>query len=478
MEVAIADVSQCAKDLTIEVPADEVKAQFEKVYELYSKNVKVPGFRPGRVPRSVIKQRFQKEVRDEVAGEMIPHALGHALKDHQLRAVAEPSLLELNLSEGEPLKFKARIEILADFELTRYKGLKGTRRVVQVPDEEVEKIIQSWRENHSEMVTIEDRPSELGDTVSVDIVGKYVAPAEEEEDLKTEGLDVELGAEGVQQEFTENLTGVRAGEVREFRVVYPEDFTSQGLAGKTLDFTATVVAVRRKELPEVDDDFAQMVGQGETVDEMRAQIRQRLETEARNRADSDLRNKLVDELLALHAFDVPESLVTEQTYKMANDFAYNLARMGVPRHTIKAWDWESHLENSRDRAARDLRATLLIARIGEAENLSITDEEIDAEIGRIAEQAQATVEEVKASLTKDDALSSIRSRLLYDKTLAFIISSSEIAEETITAAQAREEQEQAERERMERLEAERAARATAENALAENAGESQAAQQS
>lgn len=477
MEVAIADVSQCAKDLTIEVPADEVKAEFEKVYDLYSKNVKVPGFRPGRVPRSVIKQRFNKEIKDEVAGEIIPHALSHALQDHKLRAVAEPSLLELSVVEGEPLKFTARIEILAEFELARYKGIKATRRIVKVSEEDVEKTIERWRESHSEVVPVEDRPSQIGDIVSINIVGKYVEPAEAE-DLKTEGLDVELGTEGVQQEFTDNLLGVNAGDVREFRVAYPADFSSEGLAGKTLDFTANVIAVRKKELPELDDEFAKLLGRGETLEEMREQVREGLGNEALNRADTALRNDLISQLLDLHAFEVPESLVTEQTYKMANDFANSLARMGLPRQTIKNWDWASHLQESRERAARDLRASLLISKIGSAENLAVTEEEVEGEIARIAEQAGAPIDEVKASLTKEDALSSIQSRLLYDKTIAFIIDSSEITDEEITAAQAQAEQEQAERERAEKAQAEQAAREAAEKEQAEAPVETQAAQQS
>ncbi|MDX2033260.1 MAG: trigger factor [Blastocatellia bacterium] len=477
MEVAIADVSQCAKDLTIEVAADEVKAEFEKVYDLYSRNVKVPGFRPGRVPRSVIKQRFNKEIKDEVAGEIVPHALSHALQDHKLRAIAEPSLLDLSVVEGEPLKFTARIEILAEFDLGAYKGLKATRRTVKVAEEEVEQTIARLQESHSEVVPVEGRPSEPGDIVSINIVGKYVDPAEDE-DLKTDGLDVELGAEGVQQEFTDNLTGVSAGDVRTFRVVYPADFTSEGLAGKTLDFTADVIAVRKKELPELDDEFARQLGYGETMDEMRAQIRDDLQNEARNRADAALRNALVTQLLDLHAFDVPESLVTEQTYKMANDFANSLARMGLPRNAIKNWDWDSHLKESRGRAVNDLRASLIISKIGSTENLTVTDEELESELVKIAVQANVSIDEVKASLTKEDALSSIQNRLLYEKTVAFIIDSSEITDEEITAEQAQAEKEQAERERAEKAQAELAARETAEQESTESSAETQAAQQS
>ena len=219
LEVVVTDVSQCKRDLTVEIAAEEVKAQFDKAYDAYSRHVKVPGFRPGRVPRGVIKQRFSKEVKEEVVGQLLPHALEHAIVDNKLRMVGEPHINELSVTEGEPLKFKASIEVIPEVELKEYKGLKITKRVQRVTDEDVERMIERWRENAAELVPVEDRPSQNGDFVTVNLVGKYVqaegqtAPAHEQEDLKAEDVVIELGGVGVQPEFNENLHGVKADDV-------------------------------------------------------------------------------------------------------------------------------------------------------------------------------------------------------------------------------------------------------------------------
>ncbi|MDQ3013458.1 MAG: trigger factor, partial [Acidobacteriota bacterium] len=242
LDVVVTDVSQVKKDLAVEVAAEEVKAEYEKAYDAYVRHAKVPGFRPGRVPRGVIKQRFSKEVKDEVIGQLLPHALEHAITDKKLRFVGEPHIEDISVNEGGPLKFKASIEVLPEIELKEYKGLKATKQVERVTGEDVERVIEKWRENAAELVPVEDRPSQDGDFVSVNLVGKYVDPQgpHEQENLIADNVEIEINGPGTQPEFSDNLRGVKADDVREFRVVYPEDFGSKGLAGKSLDFTATV----------------------------------------------------------------------------------------------------------------------------------------------------------------------------------------------------------------------------------------------
>jgi trigger factor len=431
LEVAVTDVSQSKKDLSIEVPADQVKAEFDKAYDAYARYAKVPGFRPGRVPLSVVKQRFSKDVKDEVIGRLLPHALQHAIVDHKLRVVGEPSIIDFSVNEGEPLKFKVSVEIVPEFELQEYKGLKATKRVVRVTDEDVENVIGRWRERAAEFVPVEDRPSQNGDFVSVNLVGKYVEP-KEEGDLKADDVQIELGAEGVQPEFGENLIGVVAGDVREFRVSYPEDFGSKGLSGKTLDFIVTVMAVRQKELPELNDDFAQEFGEYESIQQMREQVRQDLEKEADRVANAKLREDLLGQILNSYDFEVPASLVDKQAADRTRELAYYLMRSGMPPQSVKEINWEERLNEARPQAVRDVRAALLVGRISDAEGLEISKEEIDAEIGRIAASTGEPVELLKDRLTKDEALSSIENRLRYQKALDLVVDNAEITVEELT----------------------------------------------
>ena len=395
--------------------------------------MKVPGFRPGRVPRDVVKQRFSKEIKDEVVGQLLPHALQHAVADHKLRVVGEPHLKEMEISEGAPFKIKISVEVLPEIELKEYKGLKATKRVAQVKDEDVDKTINTWRDNFAEFVPIEDRPSKDGDFVSVNLVGKYLDPQEEheKEDLKADGVEIELGAESTQPEFTENLRGVKPNDVREFRVIYPEDFSSKGLAGKTIDFTATILSVREKELPELNDEFAKRVGDYETVQEMRDKVREGLAKNAGVEADNRLREDVLTQLLETHEFDVPAVLVNEGTESRLRDFSNMLARMGMPAEVARNINWQERISEARADAKRDVRAALLVSKIADAEGVSVSSDEVDAEIELMAQSMGQTAEQVKARLTREDAVSSIESRLRYRKALDVILSSAEVTIEDI-----------------------------------------------
>jgi len=425
MQVAVADLSQCRKGLTVEVPVDEVNAAFEKTYGVYARHVKAPGFRPGRVPRAIIKQRFAKEARDEVIKSLVPEALQLAVTEHMLRVVGDPHIDDLSINEGEPMTFKATLEVLPEFDLKEYKGLKLTKRVAPVTDHEVEHTLDHLRQSAAEFVPVEDRPSRDGDFVSVNLVGKYVEPLEEE-DLKSDDAQVEVGADNVQPEFSENLRGAMAGDVREFRVKYPEDFSTEGLAGKTLDFTATVVAVREKEAPELDDEFARDLGDYESLQQLRDRIRENLTASAEARAEADLREEVVKRILEDYDFEVPSALVEAQAADRAREFAYVLMRNGVPPQTIREIDWEERMKEFRPLAARDVRMALVFAEIGEAEKVEVSGWELDAEIERMARASGEPAYQLKARLTKDDSLSSIENRLRHQKALEAVIKYAEV----------------------------------------------------
>jgi trigger factor len=400
----------------------------------------MPGFRPGRAPRAVVKQRFTKEAKDEVVKNLIQHALEHAVADHDLHVVGSPSIDDLSVGEDEPMRFKASLEVLPEFELKEYKSLTLTKRVERVTDEDVEGVLERFRQSAAEFVPVEDRPSRDGDFVSVNLAGKFIEPPEEE-DLKSDDVQIEIGGNNVQSEFSENLRGVKADEVREFRVKYPDDFSSQGLAGKTLDFTATVVAVREKEAPELDDEFARDFGDYENLQQLRDKIRENLVATAEARAESRLRDEVVERILEDYDFEVPSSLVEPQAAERTREFAYMLMRNGVPPQTIKEINWEERMNEARPQAARDLRLSFVLNRIGEAEGVQVSRAEVDAEVERMVQRAQAErmggepADHLRARLTKDDSLSSIENRLRYQKALEAVVNHAQITVEEFTEDQ-------------------------------------------
>jgi trigger factor len=246
---------------------------------------------------------------------------------------------------------------------------------------------------------------------------------------------IEIGAPEVQPEFSENLHGVKAGDERQFRVVYPEDFSSQGLAGKTLDFTAAVTAVRQKELPELDDDFAKEFGGEESLAELREKVRADLVKSAEARAETGLRESTIDALLEGYDFALPDSIVESQADDLMQELAYRMVSAGVSPQSLREMDWGARRGAARVRAVRDVRTALILERIGEAEKISVSGGELQEEIERIAERSGQPTEAVMARLTKEERLSSIESRLRHNKILEFIVNNAEVTTEEITETQ-------------------------------------------
>ncbi|MFZ4792745.1 MAG: trigger factor [Blastocatellia bacterium] len=443
LEVAVTDVSPSHKELTIEVHADEVKAEFEKTYLAYTRHVKVPGFRPGRVPRSVIKQRFNKDIRGEVLSNLLPHALSHAIQDHNIRAVGEPDINpdEISISDGEPLRFKAGIDVVPDFEIHDHKGVKLTRRVVRVTDEEVNKLIDYWRESSAEFAPVENRPSQNGDFVSVNLIGKFINQAEEPEaeapeDLKSDDVEIEIGGQGVQDDFNTALTGVIPGDTREFRVAYPADFTSKGLAGKTLDFTASVIAVRIKELPELTDEIAKEFGPYDGIEDMRSKVRENLIKQSETRADNRVKDDLITSIITEYNFEIPTKILKKQRESRSQQFIHRIINSGLPMEQLMNIDIKKELKRIEHQVERELRASIVFERIADNEGLTVTEQEVRAEISARAAAAGTTEAEIIERLTKDDALSSIEFSVLHNKTLEHLLAAAEVTVEEVSAEEA------------------------------------------
>ena len=435
LQVAISDVAECQKELAIEIGADDVREEYVKAYDAYARYAKVPGFRQGNVPKSVIKQRFAKEIKGEVIQQIVPHALGHVVEDHKLRVIGNPEVNpdEIQLREGEPLKFKARVTILPEFELLPYKGLKVVRKTAKVTDEAVDEALKEIREHSAQLVPVEDRASQAGDFVSVNLTGKYIDPVEEE-DLSTDDLSIEIGAEGVQPEFSEALTGTKEGDVRTFTVKYPEDFTSKGLAGKTLEFTATVTAVKFKELPALDDDFAREVAEEHkedytTLAGMRDSLKKNIEAHAKADAEARLRDSLLEEIVKGYEFPLPAPLVDSQVRSRLNDFVQRLVRSGVPPQAVKSLNWEERRAEEARRAENDVRIALILGEIADKEQILITQEDVDVEVERIATEMGRPLDVVEEHLTKNGHMTSIQNRLRSDKVISFLVGAAVISDE-------------------------------------------------
>lgn len=432
MKVEITDLSACMKQVFVEIPEDTVNEQFQRVSMMVAQNANIAGFRRGRVPLSLVKNRYRKEIHDQVMRDLLPTALHSAIVENRLPMVGDPSIDEVQLKEGSPFIFKARLEVIPEFELKEYKGLKLTRKTRIITDEMVEKRLEELRKQHATLTPVEDREACEDDFVTVSLHGKYMDTEKPEEDINIDSLPLWLNSQETMKEFVQNAIGLKIGEEKSFEVSYEQNHPNQKFAGKRLSYRIRLTSIKVKELPELDDDFAKSIGDFETLEEFRNDIRRSFEEAAKQEADSRLQDEVFRTLLEGQEFDVPEILVQSQLRERLNTFRMQLARSGVDPRSAQI-DWKQIADSQRPAAKRDVRVALIIEKIAAAEGIDVSEAELDEEITRIAGAVGATVEATRSRLTKEGGIDSIKGRIRNRKAVDFVIKSAEISEEAVSS---------------------------------------------
>jgi trigger factor len=432
MKTELIDVSPTRKEITIEIDPAQVRSAFDRVSEKYSKGANVPGFRPGHAPTSVVRTRYKSEIRADVLRELLPEAIQTAIVEHSLATLGEPEVdfdntQDFSASSEEGLKLKVKVEVLPEIKLDTYKGLESTRRKRPVTNADIERLIEGIRESSASLQPVEDRVSEMGDTVTINARGNYVDEPEEEE-VKVDDVPVVLGGPGVMEEFTQNLIGVKPEDKRTFTVEYPADYNTAGLAGKKITYVAEVTGVSRKEVPELDDEWVKSLGEDfDSVDTLKAKVREDLEARAQAESDRRLRDDVLRRLIDANQFEVPESLVEHQTHQRLQSVARQMMGRGIdPR--AQQIDWEGAHEEMRGQAENDVRVSMLLEKVAEAENITVSQEEVEAEIEALATTSRQSKEQVRAALTKEGGDRSIAHRVRSRKALDLLIDNARITD--------------------------------------------------
>jgi trigger factor len=406
----------CKRTIEITVPAAEVEQETERAVGSMRNRVKLPGFRPGKVPANLIRARFAGEIREEVVRSLVPKHFQKRAEDQNLRVVGTPDITDVHYHPGEPLTFKAEFEVAAEFELQAYRGLTVTYREPQVTEEQVAQRLEELREQKAEFINEAPRPAADGDYV----VASLEAGEQVEKGLrKQDELVVEIGGADTLEAFSTNLRGLSPGEEKEFDVSYPEDFGDSKLAGRTIRFLAKVAGIRRKELPELNDAFAADLGDFKSLEELKEESRKGLQREQEHLAQQRAKTKLVDQLVKAHDFPVPEALVERQIQSQVEQYLRGLAAQGVDLESVKL-DWDKVRESQRERAVEDVKASLLLERIAGREAVEVTNEEVDREVQRIARQGREAVAAARQRLEQEGGLRRIALRIRTEKTLNFL----------------------------------------------------------
>jgi trigger factor len=412
--------ANCKRELELEIPAENVKKAAEKVARDLARVARIPGFRPGKAPVTLIRRRFADDIQGEVVQSLVPEYLEKALDEKKLIPVTRPEVDKVEFKEGEPLRFRAVFEVLPEFELGDYKNLEVQVDAIEIGDAQVNKTLEEMRERAATFVPVEGRAAKDGDYVLMKLMGTPVGGGDP---VQADNILCHLGAEETLESFTENLRGAQPGETKKFQSKYPDDYPDPKLAGKTYDYSVEVQGIKEKKLPELNDEFAKDAA-GETggfasLAEMRKKILENLEAAKGQRQQAQAREKILELLVKRHDFPVPEALVESQMDTRLERVVRSLAAQGVDPRAVNV-DWVSLRRRQHDPAVDDVKAELLLDRIATAENIEATDEDVEKEIATLAEHSGESTTALRARLTKQGALDRMKSKLRSDKTIEWL----------------------------------------------------------
>ena len=377
--------SATKREIVVEIPVADVNRQTDSLIQKYQKVARIPGFRRGHVPASIIRQRFSEEIKTDMVEALIPRFFRLETERLSLHPVSQPRVTDLHLHDGEPLRFKAAFEVLPEIKLAGYKELRADKPEIAVAEADVEQALSDLRERHASFNPVEGRPLADGDFAQVSLDGNPkavegktdVGKSDDGQPVHMDEVLVEIAGQNTMPEFTEHLRGTSTGDERTFDVNYPEDTQDKRLAGKTFTYAVKVHSIKQKSLPELNDEFAKQLGEFQTVDDLRKAIREQIESERRHQAAHDAKEKLVGDLIQRNDFEVPDSLIEQQIDIRIERGLRALAAQGLTAEQMKKMDLQRLRAGQRDQAIHDVKAALLLERVAEEENVQVSDEELD-----------------------------------------------------------------------------------------------------
>jgi len=408
----------CEREVSIEVPVEDVTREFKSSVARFQKHARIPGFRHGKAPATLIRTKFADEIKSEVVEHLLPAAFREETKKQNLIPIGQPRVVELELEEEKPLRFKAVFEVLPPFEVEGYKEIKVAREAVVISDEEVQKTIDSLREQNSTYVNVdEDRGLADGDYASVSF--KSTSQDEGAEPVEMNDVLVDIGGTNTLPDFSNNLRGAKAGESRSFDVTYAEDFGEKRLAGKTLHYEVEVKGIKTKSVPELNDEWVKDLGQEglATLDDLRLRIRSGIEHEKMHQAEHRTKEELLNQLTTKFPIDVPTLLVENSIDQRLERGLRSLIAQGLRAEDIKRMDLSKLRDGQREGAVRDVRANLLLEKIADLEGIVVSDEELDQEIAAAAQQSKQNPLALRKQLEEKNGLDGLRQQLRCDRAL-------------------------------------------------------------
>jgi trigger factor len=426
MKTELVDVNDTRKNLLVEIPAEKVEAEITRVTDRYGKAARLPGFRPGKVPAKVIRQRFRGQIVQDAAEHLVGHAVDDALSERGLQPIGRPDIQNLVVKEGEPLTFTATFDVVPPFDPGDVSTIELRRSQAPVADDAVQQTLERLRDRAARFEPVEGTILESGHTAVVDLVrqgtDKDGTRGEEE---RHKGVSIEMGAAGNPPGFDDHVVGMTVGETKSFAITYPIDYSNADLAGGTVDYTVTLQEIKRRVVPALDDEFAKDLGEFDSLEALTARVRGDLEAEAAEAAERELRNDLLKKLAERVPFDVPPTLLEHEVERRLQDFARRLMDQRIDPRTTNI-DWAAFREGQREPATDSVKSAMVLDEIARREQLAVTEADLDAELARYAEGAGRSVAAIRARLQQDGELPRLAAGLRREKAVAWALGKARI----------------------------------------------------
>jgi len=440
MKTEFVDVNETRKNLVVEIDSDVVDQEIDKVTRDYGKAARIPGFRPGKVPPKVVRQRFRDQILHDVAHGLIPRAVDEALRERGVEPVDTPDIKDVVLEEGQPLKFTATFDTVPPIDPGEYETLHLTRASQGVSEAAVDQALEGLRERSARYEPVEGRGVAGGDSVLMDLVRTArTAPAivltdadapaagGEGKSDRHDSVTVDIGATANPPGFDDELLGLEPGASKSFDVRYPDDYAVTELAGTTVAYDVAVKAVRKRIVPELDDEFAKDLGDFASLDALRGRVREDLEHESRHEAEREIRAELLKQLAGRVTFEVPQALLEREIDRRVEEFVRRLIEQQIDPMQTNI-NWEEFRERQKEAAAESVRGALVLDEVARRERIAVAQEDVEAEIARYAERTGRTPAAVRARLEKEGGIGRLYNGLRRERAIDFLLSRATIVQ--------------------------------------------------
>lgn len=431
IRLEVEDLSPVKKKLKVEVPAEVAGKVFNQIANEYRKHARLPGFRPGKAPLQLVKRRFHKDIRQDVLQRLVPDSYDQALREKAVKPLGDLTIEQLSFEESEPLNYEAQVEILPEIALPEYTGLEVEIPVQALTEDMVQEQLEKMREHQAPLVPVSDRKTaDSGDYVTVNLEGEYLDQDPEGKpmaSIEEKDVTVHLGGEHTHKTFDVELQGMHVGEEKSFEIEYDDDYPEEKFAGRRIRFKVLLNEIKKLDLPNLDDEFAQGLGDFESLEKLKDKIREELRFQLEQNRSSNLREGLVQKLIDATDFDVPELLVENRIDDKVRDLAYDIVRRGINPGKANL-DWAGMRADLRSVAEKETRAGLILGKIADQEGFDVSSQEIGQELESLAESTNQPIDKVRQHFQEDSRRQGLLDQIRRRKALDIVLEGAKVSE--------------------------------------------------